>query len=1273
MKSNFSLVSILITIVYSLEANAQEVLSFSSDKLTSNQVTCFCQDDEGYVWIGTLYGLNKFDGYKFTSYLNKNKFDSLQLADNYVTCLQKSNDGRLWIGTSQGSSYYDRKRDVVVTLRPGEYNPRIDGYLQLKNGKFVVGSSGFGLFDMDMKTLDYHRNSDFTFSDLNDFYNLIFEDSKHRFWKADNIHRIVSCFDENKKGELLHRDSSVLGRPVNFFESHGCVYLACNQGLMYFKNNKTEIIPLNNYNIVSACQLQNGEILLGTSSQGLIFAKVDDDKFEITDQKMPTAWIEAVFEDSDNNIWAGIHNKGFVIIPKNKMKFETWNIPISSCATFYSVVSAVPGPDKSFYCMCTDYLIYQISDKGDILRTVSNEHDFVTFTSNYAASKNAVYKLDTATFKATKIASFNCDFITKLVEHKGKLYVATMSDGLEIIDLHTGRIENLNMFQKNRKGGYLCNNWINDMIVDGESIILATYSGVTCYNTVTKEFAMPELHDKLYTYNCTCLEKFSQDSLIIGTVKGLFCYRNSDGTTERLQNCDTLNNLSIKKIIKNNNNSLWISTSNGIWNYNISAASLTGYIKGNGLTDREYIRNLGLKISDSVIVFGNSKGFVAFNPLSKEVIGHRPDNPVVTGVFVDRKKVEYNSQEPIVLQYGQNVLELNFSVFDFAEVENTIFEYSLNDNVPQTLPQGTNSLVLYNLPAGIYELKIRALQSDFCSDYSFVTIISKPPFYKSTIAYLIYLLIIAGIGYFIFVTVKRRKQQKIYEDKTQLLINATHDIRTPLTMIISPVEQLLKEETSEENRHRLSVIRRNADNILNLVNQILYLRKQDKNQIKLACRKTELKRYIASITSMFDETAKHRDVNLNLDFPEDDVEIYIDTDNFDKVIINLISNAFKYTPEGGEISVGITKVTENNTPYALITVKDSGQGLDEHDLKKIFTRFYQSGARPELKIEGTGIGLNICKMVVEQHHGRIIAQNREDKRGSIFSVFIPLGKDHLKPDEIVEDEVVVKETAKYPVKKYKLLFVDDDLEICRYISSEFSSKFDITICNNGQQAIKRLMDNPTDIVVSDIMMPIVDGLTLLRMIKTNVNINHIPVILLSGQNQFANRLEGLDKGADAFLAKPFVISELEITIKNLLKKNEALKIKYSGQQQQTLDKTNKVEFNDSDKLLIDNIMKCINENISNPDFNVTALAIKMKMSRVQIHRKLREFVGINASDLIRNIRLEQAGRLIKETKGNISEIAYSLGFNSPAHFSKVFKEHFGTSPTKYAESDDDIE
>lgn len=540
------------------------------------------------------------------------------------------------------------------------------------------------------------------------------------------------------------------------------------------------------------------------------------------------------------------------------------------------------------------------------------------------------------------------------------------------------------------------------------------------------------------------------------------------------------------------------------------------------------------------------------------------------------------------------------------------------------------------------------------------------PWYLTVWAKLIYLSLVLGFMAAVIFIYLHKKKRDLEEAKMQFLINATHDIRSPLTLIMEPLKKL-KERlgNAEEYQADIDTIDRNAQRLLTLVNQILDKRRLDKHQTNLSCRETNLVEFSQGLVSLFTYNANLRGINIRLEMPETPVNAWIDRNKLDKAIANLLSNAFKYTPNGGEIIFRIEKQDKK----VLLYVIDSGKGLGKNDdAKTLFERFYQGKNSADMHLGGSGIGLNLCRSIVRLHGGDVYAHNREDgKSGACFIIELPLGKEHLKNNQIYSDNGKTKKKQQRDAasRNCKILLVDDDIEICRYLKSELSDWYRFVICNNGKEALNQLFSDDFDLVISDVVMPEMDGIALLKNIKGNANISHVPVIMLTSKTEISDRLEGIKLGADAYLAKPFSLEELHLTIDNLIDNVRRLKGKFSGALKQD-DKVDKIEVKGYDEELMERIMKVVNENMSDSDFNVEKMCDEVGVSRTQLHRKLKEITGVPTSEFLRNIRLNEAARLIREHKINITQVSYMVGFANNSHFSTAFKKYFGMSPTEYA-------
>lgn len=631
---------------------------------------------------------------------------------------------------------------------------------------------------------------------------------------------------------------------------------------------------------------------------------------------------------------------------------------------------------------------------------------------------------------------------------------------------------------------------------------------------------------------------------------------------------------------------------------------------------------------------------------------------------------------------------------NFRDERNVIYEYRMEELEPmwnQTRP-GEGRIQYTYLSPGTYTLEIRACEDGMFSPVKSVQVCIAPPWYWSTVAKLVYTLFIIGVGYLLYIAARRKRREEIGEMKLQFFINIAHEIRSPLTLMTSPLEKLLKKDNDADTNKSLQTIKYNTNRILNLLNQLLDIRRIDKGQMIIRCVETDMQAFINELLDVFSEQAKQKDIRLEAEFAERLPKVWIDPNNFDKVLVNLLTNALKYTPSGGTVEVCVKvghDVHESGAlqDYMEISISDTGKGLSEKELKKIFERFYQGGANQATTPLGFGIGLNLCQSLVKLHHGVIFAENRKEVKGSRFVVRLPLGCKHLRKEELASSEETVPYAVREEVKpeydwhvetekgeksrtNYHVLVIDDDDDLRKFLVDSLSVYYRVDTAINGMDGLKKAITKQPDIVISDVMMPAMDGIQMLKELKKNINTNHIPVILLTSKTEFANRIEGLEQGADAYLGKPFSVEELHTLIGNLIANRIRLKGKYSGSSTQE-GKRMPIVLQSNDEVLMERIMKVINKNLNNPMLSVEMLTQEVGMSRTHLHRRIKGMTGLTPSDFIRNIRLIQAAELLKKKDITVTQVAYTVGFSSQTHFSSAFKKMYGISPTEYKEANEE--
>jgi CheY-like chemotaxis protein len=533
--------------------------------------------------------------------------------------------------------------------------------------------------------------------------------------------------------------------------------------------------------------------------------------------------------------------------------------------------------------------------------------------------------------------------------------------------------------------------------------------------------------------------------------------------------------------------------------------------------------------------------------------------------------------------------------------------------------------------------------------------------------------------------------EKINEEKLQFFTNISHEIRTPLTLIAGPLEKLIAENRDRKLDKSYRLMSQSTQRLLRLVNQLLDIRKIDRGQIYISYAPTNLIAFISEIMQAFDYLSEKKQISFTFRHEMDKLEVWIDPNNFDKVIYNVLANAFKFTPDKGIIEIRLITGHDPDAGgflqnFAEISVSDSGHGIEDEQITRIFERFYQTGNHPNI-VPGTGIGLHLAKTLTEMQFGSISAENRPDRKGSIFRIRIPLGRNHVKDEAIStaankpaseyksaylmelsehSEDMTSDASISRPKSKtnYRIVIVDDDVETRNYLTAELGDNFRVTLCSNGKEALESVLQEKPDLVISDILMPQMDGITLCRKLKSNPSTSNLPVMLLTARPEDEVRNQGLDTGADAYMVKPFNTDLLKRTIFNLLVNRERIKISYSPGGNIN---AGKIPFTSTDEMLINRIVQIIEERIADPALNTEVLSREIGMSRVHLFRKMKQITGQSAGDFIRKIRMQKAAQLLAGNKGFIKEIAFETGFSSLSHFSHSFREFYGIAPGEYAE------
>lgn len=1290
----------LFAIALSLMVWADSGELFTSGKLSSSLINCIVQDKYGYIWVGTEYGLSKFDGYRFTNYLH-NEEDTTSITDNIISDLLVDKKGNLWIGCAKGLMRYNYETNNFSRLQfPDGRKPRIYSMVESHRGDILLGTAGYGLYSVKDNGIEKTANNRFTIRwerayakrDSDVFFTHIYEDKHQYLWQSSHLSTFTRFIE--KQGKVQRKDfKSPYGAPVAFIQHRPqAMLIVCMYGIIYYDYQTGRIADAgydlgtfkNHITINNATFDHDGNLYISTSEHGALIIKKGSNKVEQLENSnsnfnLSTAFVNDIIEDKDNNLWIGCYKKGLYLLNQRQQAFSSWSFSAQNYIIGSSVSSIAPGENGETWCTVQNSGVFCFDASGKIIaHPTSPAGTCIIYKDRRGAywisNGSALYSYNphTGTYQE-KLTFTSAGIYCMTDDNQGNLYISVYSKGLYIYNVESGKVTVLNMRQRGNKG-FLCNDWVRSMAFDHTGHLwIGTSNGVSCLNTKTLSFKDFGWNIILKDRQANGICEGKNGNMIIGTEEGLYLFDRKNNKPLALPHAEVLKGKQVCSIIKDHQGDLWISTTMGIWQYDQKNRQFIGHINGNGLTTREYVLGSSMHTASDLIAFGTSDGITTFYPERVRAKKMELGDVHLTNFIIDGKPINCLTDE-FTIPYEENSFTLEFSLLNYRNTDNISFQYRINEGKWNNTNEGSNAVSFNKLKPGSYTLEVRAMSNgNFSKKSTIIHIKVCDPWYASTWAFLLYFLTAAGIILYIIYRYERHRKEDLEETKMQFLINATHDIRSPLTLIMGPLNKLKTRITDAESKQDIDTIDRNAQRLLLLVNQILDERKIDKDQMHLHCQKTDLKEFLRGIMSLYNFNAQERSITLSLKEDESlkeegNLQVWIDRINFDKVISNLLSNAMKYTSDGGEITLIIGK----NKESAIIKVEDTGIGLKEEKTDRLFERFYQGNNNSDIHIEGTGIGLNLCRALVKMHGGAIRAYNRTDGiKGSCFEVNIPLGKEHLRPEEILQEDgtKTAESTGKRTQanRNFNILIVDDDAEIAHYIKTELSDWYRFEHASNGKEGLKMLLTGKYDLVISDVMMPEMDGVTMLKKIKGNSNVSDIPVILLTSKSEVENRLEGLRKGADAFLAKPFNMEELHILIDNLVDNVRRIRGKYSGAQGQKA-KIEQIQVKGNNDALMERVMKYMNEHLADPDLNVEKLTEDVGISRAQLHRKLKEIAGVSAGEFIRNLRLEQAARLIEEGQINITQVAYSVGFSNQTHFSTVFKKHYGMSPSEYAET-----
>ena len=1352
MKTISQLIITMMICLFSIQAWAQSGKLFNTDnQLSSNLATQVFQDKSGFIWIATRNGLNNYDGYHI-NVIKKDMSNFLGLNSNYINSIAQDEKEHILLGTNNSLLEFTGSEFLKIPMldsKGEELATYVKQVYPLRNKDVAVATSGYGIMLKKQDEQKCHAMKG-EVEKLKYIHKLL-EDKRGRLWIITEDGKL---YRKETNGRVTSHFAGTEGVGAQDIQQDalGNIYLASkNQGVYLLRagsNVFTRISSIGNLPIDNIYISRNNKLYIGSDGLGIYVYDpqtgfLQDNPLFSRLVNLAKSNITSIIEDNQGNIWVSMLQKGVFMQSNiqndfNYMGFRLGNHNVigENCVASLSINQGNQvwvGTDKDglyLFNIATRSVEGHFLNQNTVLTLCKDQQGRTwvgTYTDGlgYMDAAGSFHPIDLGISKSVGIFDIKQD-------PQGNIWIATMGEGLFCLQKDGSRRNYKAKYgaDNNLKVNSLPNDYLVKMALskDGNQVYIATSVGLACLdrkrNSWVSTFKGINCLNKNRFSHCVFVD--SKDHVWYGTEDGAFCFDFRKGIKPKLYTtANGLTDNSVASITEDYQGNIWLGTIKGLNKLALKSGTITKFYTESGLQSNEFSDASVCTTQDKkVILMGGSGGI---NWFQADRVKQHPwqAKVVISGFVVNNKTVtpgmesgSYTITDSWVtvarefnLSHDDNTFSLQLSTFTYNNVEQIRYAYSINGDAWRTVPAGQNELAFSHMAPGSYKYRIKAICNGYETPVKEFTIIVHPAWYASIWAKLFYLLLfIAAIMLYLchrkhqmedlLILQQHIHAEEMGEAKIKFFMNISHEIRTPLTLIITPLLSLIKEDKEPHRQGIYEIIRKNSERILHLINQMMDLRKIDKGQMVMRMCKTDMVSFINEEYDLFKQQAIAKSIDFEYQHDCEELPVWIDRNNFDKVIINTLSNAFKFTPTAGHILLSLTHTGH----HAYISIKDSGIGIPKDKLETIFQRFYQTPADPNERNVGTGIGLDLTRSLVELHYGTISARNNEGEKGSKFEhgsefiIRIPLGKDHLKPEEIIEEEEMKKEQNKelaeaeqeeqlaenndQPAEtlnnsdttpasakgaKAEIVIVEDEEDIQEYLKAQLSSDFKIRTYPNGKVALNEILKNKPDLVISDIMMPEMDGTTLCAKLKSNINTNDVPIILLTAKSREEDQLEGLQTGADAYILKPFNMDILHRNIINLLTVRRTLRNKFTGNESQN-HQVEQIEMQTPDNSLMQRVMEVINENINDSDLSVDMIAQKVGISRVHLHRKMKELTNQTPHSFIRNIRLQQAAKLLKDGKQSITEVMYACGFSNSASFSTMFKNLFGCSPREYMQN-----
>lgn len=1217
----------------------------AADGTNTHSVNCITEDKNKRMWIGTTSGLYVLANKAQHKALAFFKAGSTALSGNNIHTIIDDGSGNMWVGTDKGLTLMKPQGNTFLYEtfhhQDGQAGSLTDDNISSlaidANHSLWIGlhEKGLDCFNAAVKTFTHYANSADPGSG------------------TDNIRKIIA--DGNKLW-LGTQDG------LSTFD------ISTHQYITY-KHNPDNAKSLNQNSIYSLFLDKYHTLWIGTYFGGVNIAT--SPMFNVyqtnnTGSGISSNIISSIVEDRHHNLWVGTEGGGLNYIHQPDKKITVYQHQKNNRASISSSLVKIIYMDK-------DGNMWVGTHGGGLNVFVPGKNSFVKYLYNETDADIAISE------------------VRAIAEGTDGLFWVGTNTGLKIFKRNNNSLtplSNLGFINKVIK-----DQPVNSLLSDSKGTLWIGSWGLFILSKNSKSIVLFQ-HNNMFNTRINCIMEDATGNLWVGTdTRGLFKYNGVTKQITKYTEAEGLANNNVYGIVQDKGGNIWISTANGLSGLNIKTGIFHNYTGSDGLAGNEFNKNSYTRLANGEILFGGFNGFTGFYPEDIKENTGKPaafitglklfNKPVTVGDSSGILSADISMSEKITLKYTQNIFTINFVILNYIRAKKNRYAYQIQNIDKNWNYTAVPSVTYNNLPPGQYRFLARGQNNDGTwSDAASVLITVQPPWWRTWWAYSLYLLLFTAVIFlivrFFFMRALLRRDQELTLLKLNFFTNISHEIRTYLSLISGPVEKLLMYRTvNDDDTQQLQTVKKNAGELLQLVNELMDFRKAETGNLPIQVSCINILPFVQSICQSFQEVAVEKNITTDLISSATETHLYFDKEQMKKVLFNLLSNAYKFTSVGGRVSI----VLQDNNDYVNIKVADNGKGISPENIEKLFNNYFQENDYGQQNT-GYGIGLALSKSIVALHKGELTVESYMPTdtadMTTVFTIKLKKGHEHfftgqlvtesfinnhvdIERDSFLTDVLVNSTTQNYIEKKYTVLVVEDNPEVRKFVVASFSNNYHILEAANGQIGFEIATGQIPDVIISDVMMPEMDGYTFCGEIKADERTNHIPVILLTAKASVPNQVNGLEKGADVYLTKPFSIQLLTLQVQNLIDSTEKLRKRFSGQLIALPTENLPVIENE----FIHKIIALAEEQVCNPNFDVEMICRHVAMSQTVLYRKIKALTDLTLNDIVKEVRFKKAAQLIQEQKYTVYEVADMVGYNDTKYFSREFKRLFGVSPRDY--------